>query len=97
MEILLKDINNCINDQFNYGDICVLVRSNRHGAEIANFLKQHNISVTSQDSLLLSESGPVLSIISLISALQNANDENVINAFKFNHLNTSIIQLFEKY
>ena len=97
LQILLKNIISCKNHNYNYGDICVLVRSNKQGAVIAKFLKHNNISVTSQDSLLLSESHPVLAVVNLIAALSNPNDENTIKTLYYNHLDKSIIDLFQTY
>lgn len=96
-EILLNNINECVADNFSYGDICILIRSNRQGAAVANFLKDKGIEVTSQDSLLLSESQPVLSVVNLLTALNLPNDENIIKVFYTNHKNQSIISLFQEY
>ena len=97
LEILLNNINECKEDHIPFGDICVLIRSNNHGVKVANFLSQNNIDVTSQDSLLLSESQTVKSIISYITLLHQPNDENMLKAFYNNHKGISIIELFEKY
>lgn len=97
LEILLNNINECKEDHIPLGDICILVRSNNHGVKVANFLNENDIDVTSQDSLLLSESQTVKSIISYITLLHQPNDENMLKAFYNNHSGNSIIELFEKY
>jgi ATP-dependent exoDNAse (exonuclease V) beta subunit len=44
---------------FTHGDICVLVRANKHGNEIATYLVSQGISVVSGESLLVSQSPKV--------------------------------------
>ncbi len=96
-ELMYNDILECIDDNFNYGDICILLRSNGQGTKVANFLKEKGIEVTSQDSLLLAESQPVLAVVNLLTALNLPNDENIIKVFYSNHKNESILSLFLKY
>ena len=49
-----------------YGDICVLVRSNKHGVALADFLTQNGIQVISTESLLINSSEKVRFLIDLL-------------------------------
>ena len=47
---ILRDINNLIDNGFQYKDIAILVRNNSEGSEIAEFLTANDIRVISSDS-----------------------------------------------
>lgn len=56
---VLKTIQKTIKDGFEKSDICVLVRNNKQGAHIAQYLSEYDIQVVSSDSLLLKNSKTV--------------------------------------
>lgn len=59
---VLETINSASLDGFEKSAICILVRNNKQGAHIAQFLAEKNIQVVSSDSLLLKNSDTVLFI-----------------------------------
>ncbi len=95
-ESLLRQLNECLADGYRYRDICILVRSNKDGAEIAQFLTENSYPVTSQESLLLKESKEIKLLHALLKALYRNTEENTIRLFS-NFQKQSLIELFEKY
>ena len=74
-EGVLQTITQLKSEGFSYGDIAILVRSNREGAAITNYLIDNNItSVISPDSLLLESSPEVRFLISVLSFMHNPDD-----------------------
>ena len=74
---------------FAYEDMCVLVRTNKQGVAIAEYLSEQGISVVSDDSLLLSNCAEVAFIIHFLTLLQNFEDRHVkaeVLYFLHNHL-----------
>lgn len=57
-----------------YKDICVLVRDNRNGMLLANYLAEKEIPILSADSLLLANDAEVQFLISLLQFAQNPLD-----------------------
>ena len=66
---------------FDYGDICILVRKNAEGSKIMQFLKQENIEAVSSDSLKLTTSEAVVGIMGALRYLANPNDLPALIAF----------------
>ena len=60
--------------QAQWGDIAVLVRNKKEGAEIASYLIGQGIPVISDDSLLLKSSPVVRRLVSLLSCYENPDD-----------------------
>lgn len=58
-----------------YGDVAVLVRTNRQGAKVASALLQAGIPVLSDDSLDVKSSVTVRRLVSLLSSVDNPLDE----------------------
>ena len=73
-----------------YSDIAILVRTNTHGAAVANYLQENNIPVVSAESLLLQNK---LSIKLLIAALEYIlhSNENFY-AVKLNYLYAQFLE-----
>ena len=65
-QTVLNIINELLEQNYSYQDICILVRGNREGVKMANFLAQEKISVISADSLLLKSSPKILFLIDLL-------------------------------
>jgi ATP-dependent exoDNAse (exonuclease V) beta subunit len=68
---VLDIIEKATQDGFRKSDICILIRSNKQGAHIAQFLAEQHIKVVSSDSLLLKNS----SVVSFIHDILLAQDQ----------------------
>ncbi len=69
----LNTINSVIEDGYNYKDICVLIRNNNEGVEIAQHLIKNNFPVISPDSLALNSNNNVNLIIAVLELACNVN------------------------
>lgn len=69
-----QEIDQSLSSGFSYKDICIIVRNNKSGNSIANYLIQSNIPVISSDSLLLKNNPCVNCIISFLKYLNNPFD-----------------------
>lgn len=72
-EIKLQ-IENSLDNNFDYSDICIISRNNFHGNNIADFLVEQGIPVVSSDSLLLRNNLEVNTIIGFLSYINNKHD-----------------------
>jgi ATP-dependent exoDNAse (exonuclease V) beta subunit len=70
----LLTIQNLTKENVRFGDMAVLVSSNKLGSNMGEWLSKHNIPVISSDSLLLSSSQEVMTLISSLFYLQNPNN-----------------------
>jgi ATP-dependent exoDNAse (exonuclease V) beta subunit len=70
----LKSIKESIEDGYNYKDIAVIIRKNIDGINLANFLTENNIPITSSESLLLEKNNKVDFLINLLNCIINKND-----------------------
>ncbi len=66
----LDAIQSIIQHGYRYQDICILVRENKKGVLLANFLAQHNIPLISADALLLKNSPEVQFLVVLLRHLE---------------------------
>ncbi|MFK7811463.1 MAG: UvrD-helicase domain-containing protein [Maribacter sp.] len=71
---VIKTINEVVETGFSYEDICILVRGNKEGVLLANFLTQKGIPIISSESLLLKSSPKVQFLINLLR-YQNQPDD----------------------
>jgi len=71
---ILAQIEQSITDKYRYADIAILVRKNKYGNDIANFLLQKGIPVISSDSLLLKNCPEVNFVNAFLAWLINSND-----------------------
>ncbi|MES2763396.1 MAG: UvrD-helicase domain-containing protein [Bacteroidota bacterium] len=71
---ILNYIQKAIDDGYSYQDICIIIRQNRHGNTVANFLIENNIPVVSADSLLLNHAKEVSVILSFLKYISNQKD-----------------------
>lgn len=76
-DITLQKIESCLQDAYHYSDICVLVRSNKEGDQIASALTAKNIPVISPDSLLIRASRKVQLLVGLLQWLAEPHNEEV--------------------
>lgn len=70
-----QHIEDSLQSEFNYKDICILTRNNSHGHTVAHFLKEQGIPVISSDSLLLKNNLEVNTILCYLKYLVNTNDK----------------------
>lgn len=78
-ETVLESVRSAYDAGARYGDIAVLVRGNKEGGKIAEFLIKNGISVISDDSLELRSSQTVRNLVSLLYGIDNPDD--LVNGF----------------
>jgi ATP-dependent exoDNAse (exonuclease V) beta subunit len=71
---ILNHIQKAIADGYNYSDICIIIRQNRNGNTVANFLIKNQIPVVSADSLLLNHAKEITVILSFLKYISNQKD-----------------------
>ncbi len=72
MAEMLKNIRELLGNGYSYKDICILVRKNSDGNEIANYLFQNGIQeIISPDSLLISASPKIEFLMNVFRFLSN--------------------------
>ncbi len=71
---ILAVIGRCLEKGARYGDIAVLVRSNRDGERYAKLLMENGIPVVSDDSLSVASSSVVRRLVALLSRIANPED-----------------------
>ncbi|MBR9855676.1 MAG: UvrD-helicase domain-containing protein [Algicola sp.] len=70
----LKYIQHIISEKYAYSDICVLVRDNKKGMLLADYLAQQSIPIISSDALLLANNEKVRFLISVLRVFENPKD-----------------------
>ena len=65
-----------LDNKIDRNDICILVRKNKHGETIANYLSQQGIPIISSETLLLRNDKKVDFIINLLYYLTENKDKN---------------------
>ncbi|MGM5469066.1 UvrD-helicase domain-containing protein [Flavobacteriaceae bacterium LMO-SS05] len=73
-EKVLKAINKAKSNGYNLSDICVITRKTKEGIAIAEFLSEQNITIVSSETLMLQNSPEVNFIISLLTAVDQPNN-----------------------
>ncbi|MGN7513319.1 MAG: UvrD-helicase domain-containing protein [Allomuricauda sp.] len=73
-EETLKAIQHIVSENYAYSDICVLVRDNKKGMLLADFLAQQNIPIISSDALLLAKNEKVIFLVSILRVFENVKD-----------------------
>lgn len=73
-ESVLKTIETVRQKKYAYKDICILVRGNKEGTFLADYLTQHHIPIISSESLLLKNNHKIRFLIDLLQ-LQNQPDD----------------------
>lgn len=91
MQEILDAVNKVHEAGARYGEITVLVRSNRHGSEVAMFLMDNGISVISDDSLHLKSSAVARQVVSLLSSV--GNEDDTIGSFLAGELDINVGEL----
>ncbi len=72
---IIHPIEQALKDGYTYKDICIIVRKNNIGSEIANYLLSRQYPVITSESLLLKNAKEVKTIICVLSLLLNQKDE----------------------
>ena len=75
LELVLRSIREALDSGAEPGDIAVLVRNNKNGSDVANYLIENNIPVISDDSLDVKSSLFVRRLVSILSWVNNPEDE----------------------
>ncbi len=91
MQAVLGTVNKVREAGARYGEITVLVRSNRHGSEVAMFLMDNGIGVISDDSLRLKSSAVARQVVSLLSSV--GNEDDTIGSFLAGELDIDVAEL----
>lgn len=63
-----------VNVNYALSEIAVLVRTNKQGKQLAGFLSQNNIKVTSAEALLIADAYSVNTMVSFLRFIQNPDD-----------------------
>src|SRR5690606_18980866 len=108
---VLETITTCLNNGYDLGDICVLVRTQKQGVAIADYLSKNNINIVSSETLLINNAPEVNFINNLLTLLvQPKNNDVKIKALSFlanlwgieekhpfflKHINLSLPELFK--
>lgn len=74
-EICLNKIISAKEHGYQYGDIAVIVRYNKEGAMIAEYLLKHNINIISADALQLKNNADIQFLLALIQYVQQPENE----------------------
>jgi ATP-dependent exoDNAse (exonuclease V) beta subunit len=74
-EEVLKTIQSILQKAYSYNDIAILVRDNKHGIILADFLSEKKVPIISPDSLLISNNKKVQFLINLL--LYNNHQDNL--------------------
>lgn len=69
------EIINDLKPYFPLGNICVLVRKNKDGVEVANYLSENGIEIVSSETLLLQNSQKVNFIVWFLQIIQHPLDK----------------------
>jgi ATP-dependent exoDNAse (exonuclease V) beta subunit len=72
--LILKHIHSALSSGYHYADICIIVRVNRHGNTVANFLIENGIPVVSAESLLLNKANEINVVIHFLKYAANQKD-----------------------
>ncbi|NNL08191.1 MAG: UvrD-helicase domain-containing protein [Croceitalea sp.] len=72
---ILERINKIRAQGYDYSDICILVRDNKNGVLIADFLSNQSIPIISAEALLLNSNEVVIFLISLLQFINHPNEK----------------------
>jgi ATP-dependent exoDNAse (exonuclease V) beta subunit len=73
-QLILNYIHKAIEDGYSYNDVCIIIRQNRHGSTVANYLIENGVPVVSADSLLLNNAKEITIILSFLKYISNQKD-----------------------
>ncbi|WP_233188681.1 exodeoxyribonuclease V subunit beta [Tenacibaculum sp. SG-28] len=72
-----------VHQEFDFDEICVLVRKRSDGIAVANYLSENGIPIVSSETLLLKNDPKVLCITHLFHLIQNPTDRETLFAFLY--------------
>jgi len=75
---VLETIDTLLSKGHSHSDICVLVRKNKNGRLIADFLAENQVPIVSSEALLLQSDANVRFLISLLQGIGNPGDQEAI-------------------
>ena len=78
LNYLLDIISRCLSNGYSYKDIAVVVRKNKEGTHVAQFLQDQNIPVISGESIVLNSSNEVQMIVDAIKSLEFDNEQSKV-------------------
>lgn len=87
---VLEIITNQLSKGYSKNDICILVRKNKQGVALAEFLSNHQLDVISSEALLLESAPEIQFILQVLKVIQNFDDKKSkanILYFLHSHLN----------
>lgn len=76
LEAVTSRVNDCIAQGFTPQDICVLVRKNTQGVQVAKALTESGIPITSSESLLIGQSPEVQFLMHLVKLRVEPNNKD---------------------
>jgi len=76
LEYVLSSINQSLAKGFELKDICLIVRNNKAGSLLANYLTENNITVISPDSLFIGKDRSVKFLYHLMNSIIQSKDPN---------------------
>jgi ATP-dependent exoDNAse (exonuclease V) beta subunit len=101
LPVLLEYIEECLQDGFSYGDICIITRGNKDGIRVAEYLSQMNIPVISSESLRIVSNGTVQLLLAAMKHLSHPahlQDALTLLIALANRLNSeNINEVLQKY
>jgi len=77
LDEVVKTVNSCVEHGFELHELCILVRRNAEGIEIAQRLQEENIPVISSESLLLKQSPQVQFIVDVLHYTVEPNSKAI--------------------
>ncbi|MEX0997024.1 MAG: UvrD-helicase domain-containing protein [Flavobacteriaceae bacterium] len=90
---VLEIINNQLSKGYSKKDICILVRKNKQGIVLAEFLANHQMEVISSEALLLDSAPEIQFILDILKIIQNFDDKkSKANILYFLHSHLKIEQ-----
>lgn len=75
LETTLQTIKNVKNNNFEYNEIVILIRNNKEGILLANYLNENEIPIISAESLLLKASSQVQFLVNSLHYLVSAKNK----------------------
>ncbi|MEO0573091.1 MAG: UvrD-helicase domain-containing protein [Bacteroidota bacterium] len=75
-EKVLETIDDILDKGFSLKDICILVRKNKEGILLANYLVEHAVPIISSEALLLVNNPEVQFLVSLLRFLDHPTENN---------------------
>ncbi|QXP60496.1 UvrD-helicase domain-containing protein [Olleya sp. HaHaR_3_96] len=76
-ETVFETINQCLENNYNLKDICILVRKKKEGVAIAEYLSDKGVRITSSETMLINNSEDVRLVVNIFRLLVNPNNLEV--------------------